>query len=234
MCFSIPELKVLTAHLITETYFEFGNLVFRQSIGIPMGIDPAPFWANLYLHKYEYDHITSLIRSDKRRALMYRNAARFIDDECNLNDCGEFGRSFHLIYPSDLDLKCEHNGTHATFLDLDISIIDGLFIYKLYDKRDAFPFHIIRMPDKKGNIPLHVFYGSIMSEFLRIARATSLFSDFLPRAKSLFDRMIKQGGERGRVLAQIKRAMHRHPKPFIKFALTSHQIITSITGDESH
>ena len=70
MCFSIPELKVLTAHLITETYFEFGNLVFRQSIGIPMGIDPAPFWANLYLHKYEYDHITSLIRSDKRRALM--------------------------------------------------------------------------------------------------------------------------------------------------------------------
>ena len=34
MCFSIPELKVLTAHLITETYFEFGNLVFRQSIEI--------------------------------------------------------------------------------------------------------------------------------------------------------------------------------------------------------
>ena len=48
MCFSMPELKALTDHLITETYFEFGNLVFRQSIGIPMGIDPAPFWANLY------------------------------------------------------------------------------------------------------------------------------------------------------------------------------------------
>ena len=43
MCFSLPELKALTDHLITETYFEFGNLVFRQSIGIPMGIDPAPF-----------------------------------------------------------------------------------------------------------------------------------------------------------------------------------------------
>ena len=124
-----------------------------------MGIDPAPFWANLYLHKYESDHITNLMRSDKRCALMYRNASRFIDDECNLNDCGEFGRSFHLIYPSDLHLKCEHNGTHATFLELDISIVDGLFIYKLYDKRDDFPFHIIRMPDKNENIPLHVFYG---------------------------------------------------------------------------
>ena len=93
----------------------FRNLVFRQSIGIPMGIDPAPFWANLYLHKYESDYITNLMRSDKRCALMYRNASRFIDDECNLNDCGEFGHSFHLIYPSDLHLKCEHNGTHATF-----------------------------------------------------------------------------------------------------------------------
>ena len=132
---------------------------------------------------------------------MYRNASRFIDDECNLNDCGEFGRSFHLIYPSDLHLKCEHNGTHATFLELDISIVDGLFIYKLYDKLDDFPFHIIRMPDKNGNIPLHVFYGSIMSEFLRIARATLLFSDFLPRAKALFERMIKQGEEKSNASA---------------------------------
>ena len=230
----MPELKALTDHLITETYFEFGNVVFRQSIGIPMGIDPAPFWANLYLYKYECDHITLLMRSDKRRALKYQNASRFIDDQCNLNDGGEFGRSFHLIYPSDLHLKCEHYGTHATFLELDITIIDGLFIYKLYDKRDDFPFHIIRMPDKNGNIPLHVFYGSIMSEFLRIARATLLFSDFLPRAKALFDRMIKQGGEKGRVLAQIQRAIQRHPKPFIKFALTSQQIITSIIGNGAH
>ena len=73
----MPELKALTDHLITETYFEFGNLVFRQSIGIPMGIDPAPFWANLYLHKYESDHITNLMRSDKRRALMYQKCISF-------------------------------------------------------------------------------------------------------------------------------------------------------------
>ena len=231
MCFSMPELKALTDHLITETYFEVGNLVFRQSIGIPMGIDPAPFWANLYLYKYESDHVTKLIKSDKTRALKYRHATRFIDDECNLNDSGEFSRSFHLIYPSDLHLKCEHNGIHATFLELDISIVDGLFVYKLYDKRDDFPFHIIRMPDKNGNIPLHVFYGSIMSEFLRIARATLLFSDFLPRAKALFERMVNQGGEKRRVLAQIQRVIQRHPEPFNKFAKTSQQIIASIKGN---
>jgi len=164
--------------------------------------------------------------------MRFRHATRFIDDECNLNDAGEFGKSFHMIYPPDLHLKCEHNGVHATFLDLDISIVDGLFIYKLYDKRDDFPFHIIRMPDKNGNIPLHVFYGSIMSEFLRIARATLLFADFLPRAKALFTRMMNQGGEKYRVLAQIQRAITRHPEPFSKFALTSLQIIHNITGDQ--
>ena len=29
----------------------------RQAIGIPIGIDPAPFWANLYLYTYGTDFI---------------------------------------------------------------------------------------------------------------------------------------------------------------------------------
>jgi len=88
------------------------------------------------------------------------------------------------------------------------------------------------MPDKNGNIPLHIFYGSIMSEFLRIARATLLFSDFLLRAKELFKRMIKQGGEKHRVLTQIQRAIQRHPEPFNKFAKTFQQIIHSVIGNQ--
>ena len=52
----------------------------------------------------------------------------------NLNDHGEFSRSYQEIYPQELQLKCEHQGTHATFLDLDISIVDGVFVYKLFDK----------------------------------------------------------------------------------------------------
>ena len=93
MCFSMPECK---AHLITETYVEVGNIIFIQCIGIPMGI-----WANLHHYKYESDQITQqFVNSDKTHGLNYRHATRFIDDECNLNDPGDFGRSFHLIYPS--------------------------------------------------------------------------------------------------------------------------------------
>ena len=35
--------------LIEKVYFEVGGKLFRQKIGIPIGIDPAPFLANLFL-----------------------------------------------------------------------------------------------------------------------------------------------------------------------------------------
>ena len=125
-----------------------------------------------------------MIKTDKVRARKILNAMRFIDDECNLNDAKEFSKSFLGIYPSHLQLKCEHEGIHATFLELDILVEENMFIYKLFDKRDTFPFSIIRMPDLTGNIPSSMYYGSIMSEFLRIARCTLLLTDFVPRAKS--------------------------------------------------
>ena len=226
--FTKQQIKSFTKHLITQTYFTIGNLLFRQCIGIPMGIDPAPFWANLYLYYYEAKYVTSLISTDKRKALKYKNATRFIDDECNLNDSGEFGHSYHLIYPSELQLKCEHSGLHATFLELDISVIDGIFVYKLFDKRDDFPFSIVRMPDLTGNIPAHMFFGSIMSEFLRIARATLRYNDFLPKAASLYRRMINQGGSEHQILKQVSKAITRHHSAFENYKFTSGQILHQI------
>ena len=55
-------------------------------------------------------------------------------------DGGEFGKSFQEIYPEELYLKVEHEGIHATFLNLDVTIENGIFVYKLYDKRDFFLF----------------------------------------------------------------------------------------------
>ncbi len=226
--FTKGDIKLLLSHLIRETYFQIGNLLFRQCIGIPMGIDPAPFWANLHLYSYEYKFIKNQIKINPRKAMKFRYAVRFIDDECNLNDGGEFGKSFQQIYPADLELKCEHQGSHATFLDLEITIENGIFIYKLFDKRENFPFFIVRMPDLSGNIPSHVFYGSVMSEFLRIARCTLLYSDFLPSAISLFKRMINQGGSDSFILKQMFKAVNRHPQPFAKFLKSTQEMIDDI------
>ena len=114
----------------------------------------------------------------------------------NLNDNGEFGRSHQAIHPKELEVKCEHHGSEATLLDMHIAITDGLFVHKLFDKRDSFPFEIVRMPNLEGNIPDHVFYGSFLAEVLRIGRATLFYVDFLPRVGKLYLRMRNQGGSR--------------------------------------
>ena len=47
--FTKSSLKATVEYLISKCYFTVGNPVFMQKIGIPMGIDSAPFWANLFL-----------------------------------------------------------------------------------------------------------------------------------------------------------------------------------------
>ena len=195
-----------------------------------MGIDPAPFWANLYLYYYEEKHVSTLMKTDAVCARRYKYATRFVHDQCNINDSGQFKNSCQTIYPAELQVKCEHESQQATFLDLDITIKDGLFIYKLFDKREEFPFSIVRMPDLSGNIPDHVFYGSVMSEFLRIARAILLYQDFLPRAKSLFRRMISQNGNKEMLLHQLKKAIINHSKIFSRYRKTTQDILSEVAN----
>merc|ERR1711895_280424 len=121
-------------------------------------------------------------RNSDMTSRKFHGCSRFIDDLACINDGNIFSDSFKKIYPSDLELKCEHSGNHATFLDLDIKIEDDKFFYKLYDKR--------------SNIPSYVFYGTIRSEIIRIARSTLLLDDFVPRIGAFFKRMQNQGTDR--------------------------------------
>ena len=211
------QIHMMVEHLITQSFFSFGNLVFKQCIGIPMGIDPAPFWANLYLYHFESEFIIKLSRIDRYRGFKFKHCFRFIDDACSINDSDEFDKSYQEIYPPELQLKCEHKGSHATFLELDVSIIDGTFVYKLYDKRDAFPFFIVRMPDLSGNLPEKIFYSAVGSEMLRIARATLRYEHFKEKTISLKTRMLKQGACLTRICRCLNKVVSRHPEAFSSF-----------------
>ena len=88
---------------------------------------------------------------------------------------------------------------------------------------------ISRMPDiAGGSIPEHVFYGSIMSEILRIARATLKYEDFLTKVKKLFIRMTNQGATNEKLLKQIDRACYRYDSSFKSFEKTSNEIKVDI------
>ena len=125
-------------------------------------------------------------------------------------------------------MKVEHSGVHASFLSLDITIQDGIFVYKLFDKRDAFPFSIVRMPYTSSNIPETIFYSAMVGEILRIAHSTLLYVDFLPKASELIRRLNNQGAKRHISSRNLRKIVHRHPDEFSRFSLNFEQIINDV------
>ena len=115
-----------------------------------------------------------------------------------------------------------------TSSSLDITIKDDIFVYKLFDKRDAFPFSIVRMPYSSSNIPETVFYSAMVGEFLRIAHSTLLYEDFLPKATELVRRLNNQGAKRHLSSRNLRKILHRHPEEFSRFNLTPDQIINDV------
>lgn len=226
--FSRSSLKKALKHLVENCYFTVGTVIMRQAIGIPMGIDPAPFWANLFLYQYEHRYMDTLIPEDRVAARHFHSTKRFIDDLCALNDGNLFERVHLDIYPTELELKKEHSGNHGTFLNLDITISEGRFIYKLYDKRDDFPFSIVRMPHIDSNIPEAIFYSSLVGEFLRIARSTLLVKDFVDKATNLCQRMCRQGASTVKIRQSLRKIISCHPSDFSRFRTTPDDLIKQL------
>ena len=91
------------------------------------------------------------------------------------------------------------------------NIKDGVLIYKLFDKRDAFPFYIVRTHELTGNVHEHVFYRSTSSEFFQIARATLLYEDFLKKSRDLVKRMLNQGASHSKISLCLKEDIQQRP-----------------------
>ena len=67
-------------------------------------------------------------------------------------------KDFVEIYPTDLEVKVEHHGSDATFIDVDISINKVKFIYKMLDKKENFKFHIVSLCQNLSKLLGQHFY----------------------------------------------------------------------------
>ena len=64
------------------------------------------------------------------------------------------------IYPSELHLiEANVSDTAASFLDLHLSISDGLVKTKRFDKRGDFDFDIVNFPFLDDDVPRSTSYG---------------------------------------------------------------------------
>ena len=189
--FDVDSLKNSIKFLIENSYFSVGSLNFKQTIGIPIGVDCAPPLANLILFRYEYQFISKLVKSDYRRARKFNGCFRLMDDISSVNGDNTFHEDKGCIYPASLVLNKENNGSvYADILDLSIKLDKGIFHYKLYDKKDHFKFDVVNYPDLFGNISTVCGYGVVKSELNRYARLSSNFNDYITRKNLLSQKLI--------------------------------------------
>ena len=86
ICLNKQQIKDRVAYLLFNFCFTAGFKIFCQIIGIPMGSDPASFFANLDLIK----------------ARKLCNIFRFINDLNPITDDGKFESSYSNIYLEEL------------------------------------------------------------------------------------------------------------------------------------
>ena len=91
--------------LIENTLAIFGERIFQQTVGIPMGTNCAPHLADLFLYSYEADFIQGLLKKNENKLIRSFNfTSRYIDDVLSLNN-SRLGDFVDLIYPTELEIK---------------------------------------------------------------------------------------------------------------------------------
>ena len=174
--------------------------------------------------------MNKLKQNDLIKARKLCSIFRFIDDLNSINDGGEFESNFSKIYPEELQLSKENNDKHETsFLDLDIKIKNGKFHFGLFDKRDWFPFSIVRMPDKSSNTPSSIGYSVTGAESLRIARASNNPESFSTLIKPLIARMSKQGVSIGKINSCILKFFNKHQVDFNNVCQSKQELLNLVS-----
>ena len=94
------------------------------------------------------------------------------------------------IYPTELQLnKVNSSDTEAPFLDLNLSITNGIVSLKIND----FNFEIVNSPFLDGDVHRSPSYGVYISQLTRFAIVCSYVDDFNNRNLFLTAKLLKQG-----------------------------------------
>ena len=88
----------------------------------PCGYLPCSFLAKSVSLFFWVWAVQNFISKTSTTAYKYHATSQFKEDLCTINDDYEFSKSFKCIYSGELQLKLEHSGTYATFLDLTLKL----------------------------------------------------------------------------------------------------------------
>ena len=209
--FNVDSLIESIDFILDNAYFSMGNMIFKQIIGVPIGVNPGPFIANLTLFYYEYKYLDKLYKTDYFSAKRLNNTFRLIDDITTVNSDGVFQEHVNKIYPDSLKLNKENEvDTKAHVLDLDISIEEGHFIVRVYDKRDDFPFKIVQYSPNCSNMSRDVLIGVFGSQLVRFFRICNHFNGFKRRVEIMLNSFVNLGFNKKLLSSKYRHMSQKH------------------------
>ncbi|KAL3153215.1 hypothetical protein ABBQ38_011965 [Trebouxia sp. C0009 RCD-2024] len=238
MIFDEATIAVWLSFLLANMYVRFGDQIFLQIQGTPMGTNCASHLANLYLTGYELNFLSRLatvyldmslsflhgIVSEIARAFLF--TARFIDDLLSINnpylhclmyygDCYRHDRIVG-IYPRTLSVTTAASGNAVNYMDITVqrqpNSVSRLTTV-LYDKREHQPLRdlfIIKFPHASSNISSTAKYGVITSQYHRLRRIIMLKANFVHRIADIVRYMQFKGHDVPRMMQQVRRLCNRY------------------------
>ena len=163
---SVADVLTLLDCVLSASILRFGPVLVHQICGIPMGISPSPFIANLFLAWYEFQFLSQLsapARTPPQLALLkrFRWSKRYLDDLLALRNVSldallyrsQTVDGLHGIYPPELQVPPQNHphlpAHHLPFLDVLLvhTVCNGCSRYhtRLYDKRVQPSFAHVRL-----------------------------------------------------------------------------------------
>ena len=119
------------------------------------------------------------------------------------------------IYPTELQLnKANSSDTEAPFLDLNLSITNGIVSSKIYDKGDDFN---LNFPFFDGDVPRSPSYAVYISQLIRFSRVCSNVDDFNNRNLFLTAKLLKQDYRYHKLRKAFSKFYQRHSELIVKY-----------------
>ena len=121
------------------------------------------------------------------------------------------------IYPTELQLsKANSSDTEAPFLDLNLSITNGIVSSKLYNKRADLNFETVNFQFLDGDDPRFPSYGVYISQLIRFTGVCFNVDDF-NNSNFLIAKLLKQGYRYHKIRKTFSKFYHRHSELIVKY-----------------
>ena len=221
IAFSEKDMNMVLNFILNNVFVKFGNKIYKQTLGIPIGLDSGQDIANLLLFQYESKYLETLSKTDIYKARQFKHCARYIDDLFSAKFT-KFQDHLSEIYPASLVVnKSNSLENNVAYLDINIVSESNNLKFSVYDKRDDFSFEIVNYPYLDSCIPRKSALGVFVSQLIRYARICSTYKDFSERGLSLSHKLLQQGYKYESLRKMASRFFHSQQELIKKYNIRS-------------